>query len=147
MARLEQSSAPTRLPVVNGYTNDVNGHIYNVNGHTNGVNGVIGVKSANMSSSNPIAVVGMACRFAGDVTSPAALWDLCAEGRDCWSPIPKERFDVKSLYHPDREKPGRQHALGGYFMSEDVALFDAAFFNLPTDVANVSCRTPQANKT
>lgn len=109
-----------------------NGH---ADGYTDGANGVNGAK---VSSTSPIAVVGMACRFAGNVTSPADLWDLCTERRDCWSPIPKERFDVKSLYHPDRERPGRQHALGGYFMSEDVALFDAAFFNLPADVANVS---------
>lgn len=85
----------------------------------------------------PIAVVGMACRFAGGVTSPAELWDLCREGRDCWSPIPNDRFDVRSLYHTDKDRPGRQHAVGGYFMEEDVARFDAGFFNFPADVANV----------
>ncbi|KAI1106150.1 hypothetical protein F4804DRAFT_59666 [Jackrogersella minutella] len=129
MARLEESPAPTRLPIADGHTNGINGH-------ANSVSGVNGINGATVSLPKHIAVVGMACRFAGDVTSPSELWDLCAEGRDCWSPIPKERFDVKSLYHPDRERPGRQHALGGYFMNEDVALFDAAFFNLPTDVAN-----------
>ncbi len=137
MTRSWESPASIMQPLTNGHTN---GH---TNNHSNGINGVNGVKDAKSMSAppTPIAVVGMACRFAGDVTSPAELWDLCTEGRDCWSPIPKERFDVKSLYHPDRSRPGRQHALGGYFMKEDVALFDAAFFNLPADVASVSYRS------
>lgn len=60
----------------------------------------------------PIAVVGMACRFAGDATTPQKLWDLCASGRDAWSGIPEERFDVKSLYHADSERPGRVRVPG-----------------------------------
>ncbi|QKX62349.1 uncharacterized protein TRUGW13939_09508, partial [Talaromyces rugulosus] len=90
----------------------------------------------NTATPVPIAVVGMACRFAGNVTSPSELWKLCADGHDGWSPIPKERFDVKTLYHTDSVKPGRNHAVGGYFMSEDVSSFDAAFFNFSADVAN-----------
>ncbi|KAJ6131753.1 Type I Polyketide synthases (Type I PKS) [Penicillium samsonianum] len=37
----------------------------------------------------PIAIVGMACRFSGDVTSPSKLWDLCAAGKDGWSSVPE----------------------------------------------------------
>ncbi|KAI1148118.1 hypothetical protein F4825DRAFT_465157 [Nemania diffusa] len=84
----------------------------------------------------PIAVVGMACRFAGDATSPEKLWELCAGGRDAWSPIPDSRFDFASLYEADYQRPGRHHVKGGYFLKEDVALFDAGFFNFTTDVAN-----------
>ncbi|KAH8900475.1 hypothetical protein GQ53DRAFT_862683 [Thozetella sp. PMI_491] len=84
----------------------------------------------------PIAIIGMACRFAGDVDSPSKLWKLCAEGRDVWSPVPTDRFDIKSWFHPDTEKEGRVHALGGYFLGQDVSLFDAGFFNVPTDLAN-----------
>lgn len=58
-------------------------------------------------TSAPIAIIGMACRFAGDVSTPSELWELCAAGKDGWSPIPTERFDVKSFYDPDKEKPGR----------------------------------------
>lgn len=84
------------------------------NGHANGVNGVNGVNGnygKQASSPMPIAVVGMACRFAGGATNPEKLWDLCASGRDAWSPIPESRFDVKSLYHPDKERGGRVCAL------------------------------------
>jgi len=86
----------------------------------------------------PIAIVGMACRFGGDVTNPSKLWELCVSGRDCWTPIPEDRFDVKGLYHKDHTRVGRSHVRGGYFMKEDISLFDAAFFNLASDVASVS---------
>ncbi|MDI1488098.1 MAG: hypothetical protein OHK93_007372 [Ramalina farinacea] len=102
------------------------------------------------AASQPIAIVGMACRFPGDATSPSKLWDLCAAGRDGWSTIPHDRFDVKSFYDADDEKIGRvgrvqaeivkSHVLGGHFLKDDVARFDAGFFNLPTDVSSVSGR-------
>ncbi|KAM3537331.1 hypothetical protein ARSEF1564_009747 [Beauveria bassiana] len=88
------------------------------------------------AASIPIAIVGMACRFSGGVANPSQLWELCAEGRDGWSPIPESRFDVKSLYHRDGSRTGRSNVTGGYFLEEDIALFDAAFFNLASDVAS-----------
>ncbi|KAE8384250.1 putative polyketide synthase [Aspergillus alliaceus] len=84
----------------------------------------------------PIAIVGMACRFSGNVRNPTQLWELCANGKDGWSHIPDSRFDVKSLYHPDNSKAGRSHVIGGYFLDDDIACFDAAFFNLASDVAS-----------
>jgi Beta-ketoacyl synthase, N-terminal domain len=63
--------------------------------------------SAPRADSAPIAVVGMACRFGGDATSPSKLWELCTAGKDSWSPIPAQRFDVQSWYHPDNEKSGK----------------------------------------
>ncbi|KAK2039669.1 hypothetical protein LZ31DRAFT_605906 [Colletotrichum somersetense] len=87
------------------------------------------------TAQEPIAIVGMACRLPGDATSPSKLWDMCAAGQDGWSPIPKSRFDVESLYHADKERMGRSHVTGGYFLKEDIALFDAPFFNFPADLA------------
>jgi hypothetical protein len=55
----------------------------------------------------PIAIVGMSCRFAGGATSPAKLWDLCKEGKDGWSPIPEDRFQVEAWYNPDPQVVGR----------------------------------------
>ena len=86
----------------NGYTNGyTNGH---TNGHTNGNDNT---QSSSSSTSFPVAIVGMSCRFGGDATSPSKLWDLCAAGKDCWTPTPPERFDVKSLYDKQKEKVGR----------------------------------------
>ncbi|KAI1502213.1 hypothetical protein F5X99DRAFT_427602 [Biscogniauxia marginata] len=88
------------------------------------------------TSSQSIAIIGMACRFPGDATSPSKLWDLCADGRSAWSEIPQDRFDAKSLYDANSEKAGRSNVLGGHFLKEDVARFDAGFFNLPAEVAS-----------
>jgi hypothetical protein len=103
-----------------------------------GGSGAEGNASAGAAPSIPIAIVGMACRFGGDVTNPSKLWELCVSGRDGWTPIPEDRFDVKGLYHKDHTRVGRSHIIGGYFLKEDISLFDAAFFNLSSDVANVS---------
>ncbi|KAI3335770.1 polyketide synthase [Ustulina deusta] len=86
--------------------------------------------------SEPVAIIGVSCRFAGSATSPSKLWDMCAEGRTAWSRIPESRFDVKSFYHADEKRQGRTHAIGGYFLSQDAAAFDADFFNLSIDEAN-----------
>jgi acyl transferase domain-containing protein len=57
-----------------------------------------------MDPKTPIAVIGMSCRFGGDVDSPEKLWRLCAEGRTVWSEIPSSRFNVGGVYHPNFEK-------------------------------------------
>ena len=54
----------------------------------------------------PIAIIGMACRFPGDATSPEKLWELCANARSAWSPIPSSRFNQAAWYHPDKEHLG-----------------------------------------
>ncbi|KKK24815.1 hypothetical protein P175DRAFT_0548914 [Aspergillus ochraceoroseus IBT 24754] len=100
------------------------------NGTTNGH-----AEPSASSSSFPVAIVGMSCRFGGDATSPSKLWELCAEGKDSWSPIPTERFDGKSLYDRKKGKLGRHNVLGGYFL-KDISSFDAPFYNYPVDMAN-----------
>jgi acyl transferase domain-containing protein len=57
-----------------------------------------------MAANTPIAIIGMSCRFAGDVDNPQKLWDLLAEGRSAWSEIPKDRFDIDGFHHPNFEK-------------------------------------------
>ncbi|KAK3991082.1 putative polyketide synthase [Cladorrhinum sp. PSN332] len=88
-----------------------------------------------MEAQIPIAIIGMSCRFAGDVDSPEKLWKLLAEGRSAWSEIPKDRFNIDGFHHPNFEKLNSTNVVGGHFLNEDVGLFDAQFFNLPAETA------------
>jgi acyl transferase domain-containing protein len=83
-----------------------------------------------MAKPAPIAVIGMGCRFPGGVTSPNALWSMLSEGRSGWIPIPPERWNADAFYHPNPEARESLNAKSGYFLSQDIAAFDARFFNI-----------------
>ncbi|KAI9741637.1 MAG: polyketide synthase [Cirrosporium novae-zelandiae] len=83
----------------------------------------------------PIAIIGMACRFPGDVTSPERLWRICAERRSTWSKIPSDRFNQEAFYHPCGEKRGTLNLRGGHFLKDGITRFDAPFFNLTAEEA------------
>lgn len=73
----------------------------------------------------PVAVVGMACRFPDDATSPDAFYEMLANGRAAWSEVPENRFKIDSYYHPNGGRVGTTQARGAHWMKEDPALFDA----------------------
>ncbi|KAK3681631.1 hypothetical protein B0T22DRAFT_299554 [Podospora appendiculata] len=86
-------------------------------------------------ATEPIAIIGLSCKFAGDASNPAKLWDMLAEGRNAWSEIPSTRFNPKGVYHPDSERLSTSHVKGAHFIQEDVGLFDAPFFNYSAETA------------
>ncbi|GAA5087566.1 hypothetical protein GCM10023259_101450 [Thermocatellispora tengchongensis] len=82
------------------------------------------------ATGEPIAIVGMGCRFPGGIHDPEGLWRLLSAGEDAITHLPGDRgWDLDALYDPDPEKTGTSYARSGGFV-HDAAEFDAGFFGI-----------------
>lgn len=88
----------------------------------------------------PIAIVGIGCRFPGGANNSEAFWNLLINGVDAIAEVPANRWNISNFYHPDTAKPGKIRTRWGGFI-EDIDQFDAQFFGIsPREAA---CIDPQ----
>lgn len=87
-------------------------------------------QQARPRTTDEVAVVGMSYQLPSGIGSPQSLWQFCKDKRCAAGPIPQNRFEASHYYHPSPDKTGHFYLNAGSFLTEDIAAFDAPFFNL-----------------
>jgi acyl transferase domain-containing protein len=86
-------------------------------------------QSEALMRADPIAIVGMGCRFPGGADSPEAFWQVLVDGVDAVREVPADRWDADALYDPDASAPGKSATKWGGFIDR-IDGFDAAYFGI-----------------
>jgi acyl transferase domain-containing protein/acyl carrier protein len=95
------------------------------------------LEALNQKVFEPVAVIGIGCRFPGGADDPNSFWRLMIEGRDAISEVPPERWDIDALYDPDPDAPGKMSTRWGGFL-ERIEQFDPEFFGIsPREAAGM----------
>ena len=77
----------------------------------------------------PVAIIGIGCRFPGGARTPGEFWDLLCRGRDCIAEIPPTRWNVRSFYDAEPGKPGRTYSKWAGLI-DNIDQFDASLFGI-----------------
>jgi acyl transferase domain-containing protein/NADPH:quinone reductase-like Zn-dependent oxidoreductase/acyl carrier protein len=78
----------------------------------------------------PIAIVGIGCRFPGGVDDVESYWNLMTNGIDAIVDVPKDRWDLRRFYDPDPKSPGKMYTRQGGFITHPIWAIDAQFFGI-----------------
>src|SRR4028118_236097 len=97
-------------------------------------------ENMNNSQKEPIAIIGIGCRFPGGGNSPEAFWKLLRDGVDAITEVPEDRWNLDNFYDPEGTKPGKIRTRWGGFVDK-IDEFDADFFGISPREA--SCIDPQ----
>ncbi|MEM6597942.1 MAG: beta-ketoacyl synthase N-terminal-like domain-containing protein [Cyanobacteria bacterium P01_C01_bin.69] len=89
---------------------------------------------AGYRKNEPIAVIGMSCRFPGGAYTPEAYWALLHDGIDTVEEVPSQRWDVEQYYDEDADAPGKMYTRCGNFI-DDIDQFDSHFFDISSQEA------------
>jgi len=90
------------------------------------------------SSTPPLAIVGMGCRFPGGANNPTRFWENLLAGKDCIIDVPEDRWEIDRFYDSDRNKPGKMYVRSGGFLQENIFAFDSLFFGIsPREAASM----------
>ena len=85
----------------------------------------------------PIAVIGMSCRFPGGANDPQSFWQLLCKGKNAASEVPPERWNIDTYYDPNPDAPGKMYTRWGAFIN-NVDQFDPEFFGIsPREAASM----------
>ena len=87
------------------------------------------MRAEQIKQAEPVAIIGMACRFPGGADDPDAFWRLLKSGADAIMEVPRDRWDIDAFYDPDPAVPGKMCCRYGGFL-ERADLFDAEFFGI-----------------
>ncbi|MDF5712712.1 MAG: aminotransferase class III-fold pyridoxal phosphate-dependent enzyme [Rhizonema sp. NSF051] len=87
------------------------------------------LEAVEKAKKEPIAILGMGCRFPGGANNPEAFWQLLRDGVDAVTEVPPNRWDINALYDPNPETLGKMYTRYGGFVSQ-IEEFDAQFFGI-----------------
>ncbi len=92
--------------------------------------------SSNQQQLDPIAIIGIGCRFPGKASNPEKFWNMLCKGADTISEVPRDRWDVRRFYNSNARILGKMSVKKGGFLHEKWELFDAEFFQFSPREAN-----------
>ncbi|TGJ85565.1 hypothetical protein E0Z10_g3197 [Xylaria hypoxylon] len=84
-----------------------------------------------LKDNDPPCIVGMACRLPGEIFSPSDFWQFIINQKSAQGSVPPERYNIGGFYHSEgANRSGSTNVPGGYFIDEDIRLFDNSFFGI-----------------